>query len=85
VASSDDLPSIKQMIQKVGLNPQLFNKSVNLRFRPPWSFAPEILTQLQSIAVCSGEKTGLHFKKNLSSSFWWSTSGAWENFVGFGK
>jgi hypothetical protein len=71
VARSDNLVEIKSMVQKVGSNPQLLNKTVKMRFRPPFSFAPNLLTQLQSVSVSALQKTGPNFEKNFASSFWW--------------
>lgn len=71
VASSDDLCDIKRVIQKVGLNPTLLDKKINLRFRQPYALAAEILAQTAVSSSSVSEKNFPAPAKNTKSSPWW--------------
>ncbi len=71
VASSDNLFDIKQVVHKVGLNPILVDKSVQLHFRQPWSFAAETLSQMNPTLDCSRSEATQKNSKNKKSFPWW--------------
>jgi hypothetical protein len=70
VASSNNLPEIKQVVEKIGLNPQLLNKKINFGFRQPWQLTADLLAQTVFPPDCSGNEAKEKNLKNLQSSFW---------------
>ncbi len=72
VACSDNLSEIKQVVQKVGLNPTFLDKTIKLPFRPPWSLCAEILTQTAFPSDCNGSEATQKNSAFEKSFPWWT-------------
>ncbi len=71
VASSGNLSELREIVFQVGLNPQLVDKTVQFRFRPPWSSILETLGETAILNIQNDKKESSEIKKIKESSFWW--------------
>ncbi len=71
VASSGNLSDLKQIVLQVGLNPQFVDKTVQFRFRSPWSSILETLGETAIQDIQTDEKNSSEIKKIKESSLWW--------------